>query len=162
LRLQSSSLGPERPAAIRIGRAAKGLKTRDCVACPIPRIMQVGVVSRRHRRPHDTFAVKIGAEPPSAITCASATRTGTSPRASNKLKQIQSPTAKTPRARREEELNKFSRRSLRVLGAIAVKIGVEPPDARDRDVLERRGWGRGDLAGTRCGPLYVDERVSRS
>ena len=81
------------------------------------------------------------------------------PAREQQIEQIQWLTAKTPRARRERALNKFAR-FLGVLGAFAVKIGVEPPHARDRDVLERRGWERGDLAGTRRVPLCADERIS--
>jgi hypothetical protein len=82
------------------------------------------------------------------------------PAREQQIDQIQWVTAKTPRARREEEINKFTHRSLGVLGVFAVKIGVKPPHARDRDVLERRRWERGDLAGTGRVSLCGDERVS--
>jgi hypothetical protein len=81
------------------------------------------------------------------------------PAREQQIEQIQWLTAKTPRARRAEEINKFTQRFLGVLGVFAVRIGVEPPHARDRDVLERRGWERGDLAGTGRVPLCGDERV---
>jgi hypothetical protein len=68
-------------------------------------------------------------------------------------------TAKTQRTRREKEMNKFAR-FLGVLGVFAVKIGVEPPGARDRDVLERRERERGDLAGKGRVRLCGNERVS--
>jgi hypothetical protein len=56
-------------------------------------------------------------------------------------------------------MNKFAR-FLGVLGVFAVKIAVEPPGARDRDVLERRGRERGDLAGKGRVRLCGNERVS--
>jgi hypothetical protein len=46
------------------------------------------------------------------------------PARQQQIEQIKSLTAKAPRARRKEELNKFSRRFLGVLGAFAVKIGL--------------------------------------
>ena len=67
------------------------------------------------------------------------------PARQQQIDQIQWLTAKTPRARREEEINKFTRR---FLGVFAVRIRVDPRSASDKDVLERRGWERGDLAGT--------------
>jgi hypothetical protein len=82
------------------------------------------------------------------------------PAREQQIERIQSLTAKTPRARREEEINKFTHRFLGVLRVIAVRIAVEPLRARDRDVLGRRGWERGDLASTGRVPLCGDERVS--
>ena len=56
-------------------------------------------------------------------------------------------------------MNEFTH-FLGVLCDFAVRIGVEPRGARDRDVLEPRGWERGDLAATGRVPLCGDERVS--
>jgi hypothetical protein len=50
------------------------------------------------------------------------------PARQQQIEQIQWLTAKTPRARREEEINKFTHRFLGVLGVFAVKIGVELND----------------------------------
>jgi hypothetical protein len=59
------------------------------------------------------------------------------PARQQQIDQIQWLTAKTPRAPREEEINKFTHRFLGVLRVFAVKIGVEPPTRREEQWVYR-------------------------